>query len=92
MIKEGDYEEPNVNEYITKESNYLDDTLRIKNITKEFTSYDTKEKVVSKAVDNLSLSVFKHQIFVLLGHNGAGKTTTMKMLTGLLKATSGASS
>ena len=35
-----------------------------------------------KAVDNLSLTFFKNEILVLLGHNGAGKTTTVKMLIG----------
>ena len=29
------------------------------------------------------------EIFALLGHNGAGKTTTIKMLIGILEATSG---
>ena len=42
-----------------------------------------------RAVDNLSLTVFKNEILVLLGHNGAGKTTTISMLTGVEKATEG---
>ncbi len=42
-----------------------------------------------KAVDNLSLTVQKGEIFALLGPNGAGKSTTLKMLTGLLKPKSG---
>jgi ABC-type multidrug transport system ATPase subunit len=41
------------------------------------------------AVDNLDLTLYKSQIFSLLGHNGAGKTTTISMLTGMLEATSG---
>ena len=41
------------------------------------------------AVDKLTISMFKGQIFALLGHNGAGKTTTIQMLTGLIDATSG---
>ncbi len=40
------------------------------------------------AVDNLNLQVDK-ELFVFLGPNGAGKTTTIKMMTGLLKPTSG---
>ena len=36
-----------------------------------------------KAVDNLSLDMYKGQITALLGHNGAGKTTTMSILTGM---------
>lgn len=42
-----------------------------------------------KAVDRLSFKVRKGEIFGLLGPNGAGKTTTIKMLTTLLKPTSG---
>lgn len=41
------------------------------------------------AVDNISFSVTKGEIFGFLGPNGAGKTTTIKMLTTLLFPTSG---
>jgi len=41
------------------------------------------------AVDQLNLSIPQGQLFAFLGPNGAGKTTTIKMLTGLLKPTSG---
>ncbi|NJD03621.1 MAG: ABC transporter ATP-binding protein [Ruminiclostridium sp.] len=41
------------------------------------------------AVDGISFSVYKGEVFGLLGPNGAGKTTTIKMLCGLLKADSG---
>ncbi|MGH7241315.1 MAG: ATP-binding cassette domain-containing protein, partial [Candidatus Saccharimonadales bacterium] len=41
------------------------------------------------AVDNVSFSVKKGELFALLGPNGAGKSTTIKMLTTLLKPTSG---
>ncbi len=41
------------------------------------------------AVDNVSFSVYKDEVFALLGPNGAGKTTMIKMLCGLLKADSG---
>ena len=37
----------------------------------------------TRAVNNLSLNMYKDQIFVLLGHNGAGKTSTISMLTGM---------
>ncbi len=41
------------------------------------------------AVDDLYLKVEKQQFFGFLGPNGAGKSTTIKMLTGLLRPTSG---
>ena len=41
------------------------------------------------AVDRINLHVKPGEIFGFLGPNGAGKTTTIKMLTGLLKPTSG---
>ena len=41
------------------------------------------------AVDNLTVSVEKGEVFGLLGPNGAGKTTVVKMLTTLLKPSSG---
>ncbi len=41
------------------------------------------------AVNNLNLSVRAGEFFGFLGPNGAGKSTTIKMLTGLLRPTSG---
>jgi ABC-2 type transport system ATP-binding protein len=41
------------------------------------------------AVDNLSFSVGKGQIFGIVGPNGAGKTTTLKMLSSLIRPSSG---
>jgi ABC-2 type transport system ATP-binding protein len=42
------------------------------------------------AVNDLSLTVPRGQFFAVLGPNAAGKTTTIKVLTGLIKPTSGA--
>jgi ABC-2 type transport system ATP-binding protein len=41
------------------------------------------------ALDNLSLKISEGEIYGFVGPNGAGKTTTIKLLTGLLKPTSG---
>jgi ribosome-dependent ATPase len=41
------------------------------------------------AVDRVSFTIARGEIFGFLGSNGCGKTTTMKMLTGLLPATHG---
>lgn len=42
-----------------------------------------------KAVDDVSFTVNRGEIFSFLGHNGAGKTTTIRMLTGRSIPTSG---
>jgi len=42
-----------------------------------------------QAVNGLDLKVKKGEVFGFLGPNGAGKTTSIKMMTGLLKPTSG---
>jgi ABC-type multidrug transport system ATPase subunit len=41
------------------------------------------------AVDRLNLSVRRGEVYGFLGPNGAGKTTTLRMLLGLVRATSG---
>ena len=43
----------------------------------------------AKVVNNLNLNIESGKLVSLLGVNGAGKTTTIKMLTGILKPTSG---
>lgn len=41
------------------------------------------------AVNDINLTVPRGEFFAVLGPNAAGKTTTIKMLTGLIKPTSG---
>jgi ABC-2 type transport system ATP-binding protein len=55
--------------------------IRVENLVKVFGDF--------KAVDNISFEVHPGEIFAFLGPNGAGKTTTIKMLTTLLRPTSG---
>jgi len=49
----------------------------------------TKTYAEKRALDDVSLVVHRGEVFGYLGPNGAGKTTTIKILTGLLKPTSG---
>lgn len=55
--------------------------LKTNNLCKDF----KKQKVVN----NVSITVRESSIYGLLGPNGAGKSTTLKMITGMLRPTSG---
>ena len=55
--------------------------LEIENLSKKYGKF--------LALDQLSLHIPKGEIFGFVGPNGAGKTTTMRIVCGLLKATSG---
>ena len=55
--------------------------IRVENLVKTFGDFT--------AVRGISFDVQQGEIFAFLGPNGAGKTTTIKMLTTLLKPTSG---
>ncbi len=55
--------------------------IDVENLTKKFGRFT--------AVNSISFSVKKGEIFGFLGPNGAGKSTTIRMLCGILKPTSG---
>ncbi len=61
--------------------------IHIRNLTKDFSVGIRGLKL--RAVDDLCLDVGKNEIFGLLGPNGSGKSTTIKIILGLLKASSG---
>ena len=76
--------------------------IKIENVSKEFVSPKkypglkgairglfSTEKVVKKAVDDISFSIEKGEIVGYIGSNGAGKSTTIKMMTGILTPTKG---
>ncbi|MCI1578132.1 MAG: ABC transporter ATP-binding protein [Clostridium beijerinckii] len=56
--------------------------INIENLNK---SYDGK----ANALNDINLSIPKGEIFGFLGPNGSGKTTTVRILNGILSATSG---
>ncbi|RLF54674.1 MAG: hypothetical protein DRN35_06290 [Thermoplasmata archaeon] len=58
-----------------------DCVIETRNLTKKFRDV--------LAVDRLNLRIKKGEIYGLVGPNGAGKTTTIKILCGILRATSG---
>ncbi len=64
-----------------------EDILVVNGLTKEYRSLLSRKRFT--AVDNLSFSIRKGEVFGLLGPNGAGKSTLIKMLTGYLRPTSG---
>ena len=55
--------------------------LEVKGLTKKFRS--------QVAVNNVSISIRKNSVYGLLGPNGAGKSTILKMITGIMKPSSG---
>ena len=76
--------------------------IEVKHVSKEFVSPKkypglkgaikglfSTEKVVKKAVDDISFTIRDGEIVGYIGSNGAGKSTTIKMMTGIMMPTSG---
>ena len=61
--------------------NETEKVIEINNLTKRFKNLT--------AVDNLSLNVYKGDVFGFLGPNGAGKSTTIRMMLTLINPNSG---
>ena len=55
--------------------------IRIENVTKKFNDF--------VAVNNVSLDIYKGELFALLGGSGCGKTTLLRMLSGFESPTEG---
>lgn len=68
----------------------MENIIEVKDLKRNYVRKNvTREKKIVTAVNGISFSVTKGEIFGLLGQNGAGKTTTIKMLTTLLAPTEG---
>ena len=73
----------------------MEEILKVENLTKTFKLSKKQQKLertnlkVKVAVNSLSFTAYKGEIFGLLGPNGAGKTTTLRMLATLIKPDSG---
>ncbi|MHA1252081.1 MAG: ABC transporter ATP-binding protein [Candidatus Helarchaeota archaeon] len=65
----------------------MQNSIEVYDLSKIF--FNKKEKIKILALDKISFSVRKGEIFGLLGPNGAGKTTTIRLITGLLTPTTG---
>jgi ribosome-dependent ATPase len=64
-----------------RQANKAEIAIDAKGLTRRFGNFT--------AVDHVTLSIERGEIFGFLGSNGCGKSTTMKMLTGLLPPTEG---
>ena len=67
----------------------LDDNLTLAIEVLDLKKYFKAKPEIIKAVDGVSFSIKKGEIFGLLGTNGAGKTTIINMLTGVTSPTGG---
>ena len=73
----------------------MEEILKVENLSKTFRlskkqqKIERADKALKVAVDNISFTAYRGEIFGLLGPNGAGKTTTLRMLATLIKPDSG---
>ena len=72
---------PGIDKMAATESQLTENVIEVEHLVKAFGSFH--------AVDDISFTVKRGEIFGFLGANGAGKTTAMHMLTGLNQPTSG---
>jgi len=69
----------------------VDEILRVQNLTKYFTkkSVFSSKSTTVKAVDDISFSLKKGEVFVLAGESGSGKSTTARLILKAIDTDSG---
>src|SRR3954469_10504654 len=67
-----------------------DSAVHTQNLTKVYTDFWGRPKV--RALDDLTLTINRGEVFGLLGPNGSGKSTTIKLLLGLIFPSRGSAS
>lgn len=69
----------------------MDEILRIENLTKHFVkkSVFSSKKSIVKAVDDVSFTIYKGDVFVLAGESGSGKSTIAKLILKSIDSDSG---
>jgi len=70
-------------------SDQLKKVLEVKNLKQYFSMGYGKNKLVVKAVDDISFDIFEGEVFGLVGESGCGKTTTGRSIIKLYEATDG---
>lgn len=63
--------------------------IKVINVTKKYKKLSNDRSKVKYALDNVSLNIPRGKIIALLGVNGSGKSTLLKIMSGLIKPTSG---
>ena len=66
-----------------------EEIISLKNISKTFVQSSFDGTVNFKALDEISLTVFKGESILISGANGSGKTLLMSIISGLIRPSSG---
>lgn len=67
----------------------MQEIIKLENISKTFIQGGLENSSEFKALNNVSLSIFKGQTILISGANGSGKTLLMCIIAGLVKPSSG---
>lgn len=69
--------------------NNREEILRVENLKQYFKVGGGRNKAIIKAVDDISFTIYKGEVFSLVGESGCGKTTTGRTIIKLYDATGG---